>query len=516
MLASSLILEPLAAFGPDGSFIPRLAAEIPSLENGGISEDMTSITWKLKEGLKWSDGTPVTADDVKFTADYCMNDEGGCAQAAKFSGIASIEVVDPLTVKITYDGPRPNPFDAFVGSQAPVLQKAQFEACMGAASASCTDQNFGPIGTGPFRVTDFRTNDVASLEANPEYREADKPAFATVNLKGGGDSSAAARAVLETGEYDYAWNIQIAPDVLEGMLAAGKGKLEVDFGATVEHIKLNMTDPSSSLPEGERSTVAHPHPILSDVNVRRALSMAIDRNLLNEIGYGDTGRATCNMVPAPEVFAADNPDCLTQDIEGAKKLLDEAGWVPGGDGIREKDGQRLKMLFQTSVNPVRQDFQALIKQWWTEIGVETELKTVDASVFFGSDPGSPDTLVKFYADVEMYTDVYDGTDPGSFLSEHTCGSIPSPENQWQGENAARFCNETFDAMSVEMGQTAGIEARAELAKKMNLMLTRDEMVLLPLIARGRVSVSSNALAGVQMNAWDSEFWNVADWSRAAQ
>ena len=174
------------------------------------------------------------------------------------------------------------------------------------------------------------------------------------------------------------------------------------------------------------------------------------------------------------------------------------------------------MCIRDSVNAVRQDFQALIKQWWTEIGVETELKTVDASVFFGSDPGSPDTLVKFYADVEMYTDVYDGTDPGSFLSEHTCASIPNPDNQWQGENAARFCSEAFDAMSVEMGKTAGLEARAELAKTMNLMLTRDEMVLLPLIARGRVSVSSNALAGVQMNAWDSEFWNVADWSRAAQ
>ena len=138
------------------------------------------------------------------------------------------------------------------------------------------------------------------------------------------------------------------------MLAAGKGKLEVDFGATVEHIVINMTDPSPNLPEGERSTVAHPHPILSDVNVRRALSMAIDRNLLNEIGYGETGQATCNMVPAPEVFAADNPDCLTQDIEGAKALLDQAGWVPGGDGIREKDGVKLKLLFQTSVNPVRQ------------------------------------------------------------------------------------------------------------------------------------------------------------------
>ena len=516
MLASSLVLEPLATFAPDGEIIPRLAQEIPTVENGGISEDLTSITWKLKEGVKWSDGTDLTGEDVKFTAEYCMNDEGGCAQADKFNGITSIEVIDPLTVKITFDSPRPYPYAAFVGSQAPVLQKAQFANCTGAKAATCTDENFGPIGTGPFRVTGFKTNDVVTLDANPEYREADKPAFENATVKGGGDSTAAARAVLETGEFDYAWNIQLAPDVLEGMLAAGKGKLEVDFGATVEHILLNQTDPSPSLPEGERSTVKHPHPILSDLKVRQALSMAIDRQLLNEIGYGDTGKPTCNMVPNPEIYASDNDDCLTQDIEGAKALLEEAGWTVGSDGIREKDGKKLKLLFQTSVNAVRQDFQALIKQWWSEIGVETELKTVDASVYFGSDPGSPDTIIKFYADVEMYTDVYDGTDPGTFLAERSCDSIPSPENQWQGENNARYCNEEYEKLIEELSATSGIEARAELAKKMNLMITRDSMTHLPLIARGRVSVTSNRLGGFIMNPWDSEFWNVADWTRVEE
>ncbi|WCR04159.1 peptide ABC transporter substrate-binding protein [Paracoccus saliphilus] len=516
MLASSLILEPLATFAPDGEIVPRLAAEIPTVENGGISEDLTSITWTIKEGVTWSDGTPLTAEDVKFTADYCMNDEGGCAQSAKFTGVKNVEAIDPQTVKITFDGPRPHPYDAFVGAQAPVIQKAQFENCTGAKAATCTDENFGPIGTGPFRAVDFKTNDVVTLEANPEYRDAELPAFANVTLKGGGDSTAAARAVLETGEYDYAWNIQLAPDVLEGMLAAGMGKLEVDFGATVEHLQLNLTDPSPDLPEGERATVDHPHPILSDLKVRQALSMAIDRQLLNEIGYGETGKATCNMVPAPEIFASDNPDCLTQDIEGAKALLDEAGWTVGGDGVREKDGRKLKLLFQTSVNAVRQDFQALIKQWWSEIGVETELKTVDASVYFGGDPGSPDTIVKFYADVQMYTDVYDGTDPGSYLAERACDQIPSPENQWQGENNVRYCNEEYEALIEEMSQTAGTEARAELARKMNLMITRDSMTHLPLIARGRVSVSSNRLGGVHMNAWDSEFWNVADWHRVEE
>ncbi|PZO64955.1 MAG: peptide ABC transporter [Paracoccus denitrificans] len=514
MTASSLVLEPLAGFNETGEIFPRLAAEIPTVENGGVSADFTSITWKLKDGVKWSDGTPLTADDVKFTADYCMSETGGCAQAAKFEGIKSVEVVDPLTVKITYDEPRPYPYSAFVGSLAPVIQKAQFEACIGDKAPTCTEQNFKPIGTGPFKVVEFRTNDVATFEANSEYREADKPAFSRVNLKGGGDSAAAARAVLETGEYDYAWNMQLSPEVMAQMLAAGKGTFPAGFGTQLEHIIFNATDASPSLPDGERSTVKHPNPILSDEKVRRALSMAIDRNLLNEIGYGETGRATCDMVNAPEQYASGSQACLTQDIEGAKALLDEAGWTQGGDGVREKDGRKLSLTFQTSVNPVRQDFQSLIKQWWSEIGVQTELRSIDASVFFGTDPGSPDTMNKFYADVEMFTDVYDGTDPASYLGERICSKIPGPDNQWQGENTARFCNEDYDKLNVQLGETGDPEKRAELAKQMNKILTEDTMTHLPLIWRGRVSATSNTLAGFKINPWDTEMWNVADWSRA--
>ncbi|MFV0301482.1 MAG: peptide ABC transporter substrate-binding protein [Paracoccus sp. (in: a-proteobacteria)] len=514
--ASSLVLEGLAGFDEKGAVIPKLAAEIPSLENGGISEDLKSITWKLQEGLKWSDGTPVTSADAAFTASYCINPDVGCAQAARYEGIDNIETPDELTIKINFKEPRPNPFTAFTGATSPLLQKAQFEPCLGANASSCTEQNFNPIGTGPFRVTEFRTNDVVSLEANPEYRDASKPAFATVNLKGGGDAAAAGRAVLETGEYDYAWNLQLAPDVLAGMEAAGKGKLVTGFGTLVERIEMNLTDPSPSLPEGERSTTKHPHPILSDEKVRRALSMAIDRTLLTEDGYGAAGRPTCNLVPAPELFASDNSDCIPQDIEGAKALLDEAGWTVGGDGIREKDGMKLKLLYQTSVNAVRQDFQALIKQWWSEIGVDTELKTVDGSVFFGGDAGSPDTFQKFYADVEMYANNFDGTDPEPYLAQYTCEKIPSPEDQWQGENVNRFCDPAYDEKVVELGRTGEIEARATLAKAMNDMLTKDSMVIVPLVDRGRISAHSNTLGGVVLNTWDSELWNVADWHRIAE
>ncbi|WP_299358445.1 peptide ABC transporter substrate-binding protein [uncultured Paracoccus sp.] len=510
---SSLVLEPLAGFDNKGEVYPRLVTEIPTQENGGFAEDMTSVTWKLKPDLKWSDGSPVTADDVVFTAEYCMHPEGGCAQLSRYQGIDKVEAVDPQTVKVTFKEPKPNPYMAFVGAQSPILQKAQFQDCLGTAASTCTDQNFNPVGTGPFRVTEFRTNDVVSLEANPNYRDPAKPAFATAMVKGGGDAAAAARSVMETGEFDYAWNTQVSPEVQQQMIAGGKGQFVVDFGTLVERIEMNMTDPSSSLPEGERATTQHPHPILSDERVRRALSMAIDRNLLNEIGYGEAGRPTCNIVPAPEQFASDNTECLTQDVEGAKALLEEAGWTVGGDGVREKDGRKLQLLFQTSVNPVRQDFQALIKQWWSEIGVETELKTVDGSVFFGGDAGSPDTFQKFYADVEMYANNFDGTDPEPYLAQWTCDKAPRPETQWQGENVNRYCDEEYDALVAEMGKTADMDKRGEIAKKLNDMITKESMVVVPLIDRGRVSAHSNTLGGVVLNVWDSELWNASDWHR---
>ncbi|MDM7459833.1 MAG: ABC transporter substrate-binding protein, partial [Paracoccus sp. (in: a-proteobacteria)] len=217
MIASSLTLEPLAGFDAQGNIYPRLAAEIPSIENGGIAEDLMSVTWKLRDDIKWSDGSDFTADDVVFTADYCMHPEGGCSQLAKFEGVASVEAVDPHTVRINFSAPRPDPFSAFVGSLTPVLQKAQFQNCLGADAPTCTEQNFNPIGTGAFRVTRFLTNDTISLEANPEYRDPSKPAFATVLVKGGGDAAGAARSVLETGEFDYAWNTQLAPDVIASM-----------------------------------------------------------------------------------------------------------------------------------------------------------------------------------------------------------------------------------------------------------------------------------------------------------
>ena len=512
--AASMVLEPLAGLSPEGVLIPKLVTEIPTVENGGVSADMTSITWKLIPGLLWSDGTPVTAADAVFTWQYCTHPEGGCSQATKYEGVANVEAVDDSTIKVTFDGPKANPYTAFVSALSPLLQKAQFEACIGAAAPTCTDANNMPIGTGAFKVVGFTVNDTVSMEANPNYRDPAKPAFATAMIKGGGDAESSARAVMETGEFDYAWNTQIPPDSQAAMAAAGKGQFVVAFGTLVERIEMNTTDPSADLPEGERSTAKHPHPILSDIKVRTALSMAIDRSILVEVGYGAGGKPTCNVIPGPEGWASDNTACLTQDLEGAKALLEEAGWTDtDGDGVRDKDGKKLKLLYQTTVNPIRQDFQALVKDWWTEIGVEVELKSVDPGVFFGGDPGSPDTFQKFYADVEMYANNSESPDPESYLGQYQCKNAPTPETQWQGENINRFCTPEYDALYATLGTTTDLAARQDIAKKLNDMVTKDSMIVVPLVHRGTLSAHSNALGGVQINAWDSEMWNAADWFR---
>jgi peptide/nickel transport system substrate-binding protein len=514
--AGSLVLEPLARYDETGLMVPWLVDEIPTVENGGVSEDLMSITWTLSEGILWSDGTPLTAADVAFSWQYCVDPETGCNALSYFSDVTNVEAVDDRTVTITFGVPKPFPYGPFVGAESPIIQAAQFADCLGANAVNCTEQNFGPIGTGPYVVEEFRANDVVTFVANPNYREEGKPYFQRAVFKGGGDAESAARAVLETGESDYAWNLQISPEVLNNMADAGLGTVVVAFGTSVERLMVNQTNPDPDLGD-ERSLYLdgnNPHPFLTDPVVWQALSMAIDRNIISSQLYGAAGQPTCNVLPAPAIYASTNNDaCLVQDVAAANAMLDEAGIVDtDGDGIREKDGVPLVILFQTSTNAVRQSTQALIKQWWSEIGVETELRNVDAAVFFGADPASPDTYGKFYADIEMYTNNFSGTDPESYMGNWVCDEISGPENNWLGNNIPRWCSPEYEELVAQMAQTAVLEERAALAIEMNDMLMQSG-VMIPLVHRGDVSAHSNTLDGVRMNSWDSELWNVADWVR---
>jgi len=514
--ASSVVIEPLARYDNNGKMHPWLAEEIPTVANGGVSEDLKSITWKIKPGIKWSDGSELTSADAVFTYEYCSHPDTGCTSSNYFNDIVSVDALDAHTIQINFTVAKPFPYAPFVGYNAPIMQKAQFDGCIGAKAQECTEQNFYPIGTGPFKVVDFKPNDVIVFEANELYREEGQPAFSKLLFKGGGDATSAARSVLETSEMHYAWNLQVEPEILTKMAEAGKGTIIAGFGTSVERLMVNFTNPDPDLGDDRAEYLGgnnnrNPHPFLADYAVRRALSLAIDRQILVDAGYGSAGKVGCNVLPAPAIYASDaNDECKTQDVDEANRILDEAGWVRGSDGVRGKNGVRLSILYQTSTNSVRQGTQAFIKEMWKAIGVETELRNLSASVFFGGDPASPDTYQKFYADIEMYTNNFSGTDPETYMANWTCKQVSRRANTWGGGNMPRWCNPNYDALSAEMSTTANLDDRIRLAKAMNDMLMQD-YAMIPLIHRGGVSAFSNVIEGPRGNEWDSELWNIAEW-----
>lgn len=516
--AASLVLEPLAIYDENGELVPRLAASIPTAENGGVSEDRTTITWKLKEGILWSDGTPFSAEDAVFTYRYgCALPEGNC----EHEPIEDVTAIDELTLQITFRAPQSYPYNSFVGGGV-VLQKAQFESCLGETARQCETENLYPIGTGPYRIADFRiepadgTSEVV-YEMNEHFRTPNQPFFPKVVLKGGGSAIDAARAVLQTGEADYAWNMQVEPDVLESLQASGRGSLVAAFASNVERLVVNFTDPdpdpdSGLEPSDWSADAPNPHPFLTDPDVRRALSLAIDRGHIAEQLYGTTGEPTCNLITAPPQYVSPhNDDCLEQDIAEADALLDAAGWLLGDDDVRRKGDVSLSILYQTSTNSVRQKTQELIQGWWRMIGVETDLKHVDPGEFFGGNPAL-DTVGRFLADIQMYT-TGPGVDPQSHLRSWLISEIASRENKWGGSNVSRWASPEYDAIYRELEGAPLGTGREELVMELNDLLVQN-YVHIPLVNRAPVSAAvSNSLRGVRPGAWGIELWNIHEWYR---
>ena len=513
--AAAVTLEPLAKYDPDGALVPALAAEIPTLANGGVSSDLTSITWKLRDNLKWSDGSELTAHDVVFTWQYCTDEATGCTASSSFADVASVEALDDLTVKIAFHATTPYPYSAFVGAGVPVLSSAQFADCVGAAAAGCDDENYAPVAPGPYRIVEFVPDEKVVYTRNPHYY-GETAYFNRVVLQGGGDALSAAQAVLRDGNADYAWNLQIGPEALAGLEAAGKGKVVSAFSSLVERIVINQTNPAAALGDDRSEYLdgGNPHPFLTFTPIAQAMSMAIDRTLISERLYGFAGEPTCNLIVGPPQYVSTaNDGCLAQDIDGANKLLDDNGVLDtDGDGIREYNGVPLRVTYKTSTNDVRQETQALVKGWWSQIGIDTEIIHHDAAAFFGGDPASDTEVIsRFFADVQMYASGT-GIDPQSSLAGLTCGEIPDPANHWGGSNIARACDPEFDALAEELSHTPIGPGRAELVKRMHDMLVR-AYYQIPLVNRGSVSAHLDTLKGVRINGWDSELWNISEWRR---
>ncbi len=516
--ASALVLEPLANYDEQGKLTPRLAEEIPTVKNGGISQDMTTITWKFREGIFWSDGTALTVEDIIFTHKYLCSlpsNKNVCDPVKSVESVAEL----PYSVKITFTSPIAYPYTLFVGASSPIVQKAQFENCLGEEAVGCSIENTYPIGTGPYKITDFtvsgpktRTLSLLTYEINEKFRTPER-LFTKVVIKGGGDAATSARAVLQIGEADYAWNLQV--DSSTALRETSKRTVGFAFASNVEQLVINFTDPEPDPTSGnqpsEWSDGNNPHPVLTELVVRQALSLAIDRKRLVDLLYGAAGKATCNILVAPSQYVSSNNDkCLTQDIERAKTLLDEAGWILGNDGIREKEGKRLKVSYRTSTNPVRQTTQKLIQGWWREIGVETKIENIDGGIFFSNNLENTNSLWRFNADIQMYTRGAPSVDPQSHLATWQTNEITSSENNWLSSNISRWSNRRYDNLYQELTRTPIGKERERLAIEMNDMLIQNYVVI-PLVHRAIVSAFSKNLKGVRPNDWDSALWNIHQW-----
>ena len=504
---SRIFYEPLASWDPDGNLSPTLAAEVPSVQNGGVSKDGKTVTWRLKKGVAWHDGKPFTADDCVFTWEFAADPATASVSIGTYKDI-KVEKVDSHTIRLTFSKPTPFWADPFCGVRGMVIPKHLFEAFKGSKSREAPN-NLKPVGTGPYRFVDFKPGDVVRGELNPNYHLPNRPFFDTVEMKGGGDAVSAARAVIQTGEFDYAWNMQVEDEILKRLEQGGKGRADIVTGGNIEHIQLNNTDPWKEV-DGERSSIKTKHPFLTDPAVRQALNLLVDRASVQEQIYGRTGIATANFLNAPDRFNSKNTK-FEFNVDKASQILDAAGWKKGSDGIRAKGGVRLKVVYQTSINAPWQKNQAIVKQACAKAGIDVEIKAVTASVYFSSDPANPDTYTHFYTDIQMYTTTMTQPDPELFMNQFTSWEISSKENKWQGRNITRWRSEEYDKVYRAAEGEMDPVKRAALFIKMNDLVIQ-HVVVIPVVQRPRVAAVSNRLH-LEQSGWDSDFWALQNWYR---
>ena len=520
--ASRITYEPLASYREDGTLVPILAAEAPTLENGDVAADGLSVTWKLKQGVQWADGQPFTADDVLFTYEYVTNPEVASTSAANYAGIERVEVVDDYTATIHFKKPNPSWSLPFVGVQGMIIPRHIF-ADFNGANAADAPANLNAIGTGPYKVVEYRTENVLLIgddavetiriiyEPNEFYREPDKPFFSRVELQGGGGDAAYAGQVVVEDLADFSWNVQGDEAYFTEIEANGGAKVLVPPGAFTERIMLNFTDPNAETAEGERSNLEFPHPFLTDKRVRQAIAYSVDRNAITAL-YGRAGNATTNLLVSPSIYQSPNTEAMYPfDLEKAAALLDEAGWIDSdGDGIRDKDGQKLSIVFLTSISPVRQGAQEIVKGALESIGFDVENKSVDSSIFLGPPEESTNTRRQFYADLEEFAFSNKSPDPTAYMKAWTCAEAAQMENNWGLSNWSRYCNPEYDALFDQAANELDPEQRQQLFIQLNDLLIEDAAVI-PMVHLSQAVAINAKLTGLDITSWDVEVWNIADW-----
>ncbi len=482
-----------------GEYVSVLAAEVPSVENGGVSKDGLTITYKLKKGVKWSDGQPFTSADVKFTWEALVNPKNLVKSRSGYELIESVETPDDHTAVVKYK----EYYAPYLTRFAPVLP----EHVLGKLdNMNDAPYNRMPVGTGPFKVTGWVSGDHITMVKNPHYREADKIKLDKLFFKII-PSREVGIAQIQAGDIDGVW------DLIEAQIPMMEKNPEVSLSLSSalvsERLILNHSTP---LPPNNGNP-DYPHPILADLKVRQAIQYAIDKQtIIDKLLYGKAQPGTTEI---PDGWAH-NPDVKPTEYNPKKamQLLDEAGWKPGADGIREKNGMRLRLKITTTTgNKLREMVEQVLVAQMKAVGIEFYIENVPSSVLFGSWANDADRKKGRY-DILMYT-TGPGIDPhqqyeGYFHSKN----IPTEANGGSGYNYTRHRDAELDKWLDLAGKAPSMEKRAEAYRKAQERVAE----IIPhiyLYRRVNVHAFRNNVKGWKPNGYGIidavATWNVADW-----
>lgn len=474
------LFSPLWGVDDKGNFTPQLAAEVPTVENGGISADGLNWKIKLREGVKWHDGAPFSADDVKFSLDLLNNKDFKANRRAGHELVRDITVVSPT--EITWRMEKVYAPYVSILAWTFIVPKHILEK-----ETDVNSSNFAanPVGTGAFKWSERVPGDHITLKANPEFF-GDGPYVETIVFKYIPDMTVL-YTQFQTGDIDYIGLQGISPDHYEEASKLADRVVVPVALPFIENIALNLGKP-----------------VFQDKAVREALYYAMDKQAIIDAIYYGLPRPTESYLPYEA--SAFNPDLPKQvyDIEKAKKILDDAGWTPGADGIREKGGVRLAFVNSTTAgNHVREQAQQLLQQSWKEIGAEMTIQNFPPAVMWG------DNWMQSKFDSAMVgIGFMIGPDADTTDYFHSKSINAKGGN---GQNTCQYENPEVDKLLGEAADTVDQAKRNAIYKKQQ-EIVRADLPYLPIFQYAMVEGTKKGLEGYKPNVnTQTNTWNVNEW-----
>ncbi|TDE14087.1 ABC transporter substrate-binding protein [Jiangella asiatica] len=439
------------------NYDPETGETIPALaEEWETSEDGLTWTYHLREDATWTDGEPVTAEDVAWTFNTMMTDPAAAEANGNFvENFASVTATDEHTVEIVLNEPQVT----MLALDVPILPEHIWSEISDFGEFN-NDQEFPIVGSGPFILTDYQPNVSITLEANPDYWRG-APQFDQLILRYIDDPDAQVEA-LRTGEVDFVFNLTPAQfDSLDGQENITVSNAQ---GKRFQAITLN---PGARLQDG--TPFGDGHPALQDPVVREALVHTIDRDAIYEVAYGGYGEANGGYIPSrydTYHWEPSEDEATAFDIDEANRLLDEAGYAPGGDGIRVgPDGRPLSFRFNVhGDNPQYIQAAEMMAEWAREAGMELLVEPV-SEVGSLLDEGTYEILT---------TGWNVNPDPNYVLSINLCSGLPT-ELGGPYLSDAYYCNDEYDQLYAQQLSELDVDARAEIVHEMQRVLYEDNI-----------------------------------------